>query len=214
MKKRVLIPAGILVTGLLSAVIFASPLVHGNDQPTTADLSVPKTVQTSAQTATAAKVTGTTANAKVTYQQSGQSEPTATYQQTTESTAAKAADAVSDQDHNGETVKLSDGTKATEQGVMGHIYVSWQKENWSVTTVTDTTQTLRTDPEKLAAQVNQQLKTNQITNQDVDKGAVTVYSSAQDTTANQIKWQNNKQIENVKGQQAATVYQIAKKAIQ
>lgn len=213
MKKRVLIPAGILVTGLLSAIIFASPLVHGNDQPTTADLSVPKTVQTSAQTATAAKMTGTTANAKVTYQQSDQSEPTATYQQTAESTATKAADAISDQDHSGETVKLSDGTKAKEQGVMGHIYVSWQKGNWSVTTVTDTTQTLRTDPEKLAVQVNQQLKNSDITNQDVDKGAVTVYSSAQDTTANQIKWQNNKQVENVKGQQAATVYQIAKKAI-
>lgn len=213
MKKRVLIPAGILVTGLLSAVIFAGPLVHGNDQPTTADLSVPKTVQTSNQTATVKQVTGTTANAKVTYQQSGQSQPTATYQQTTEATATKAKDVISNQDHSGETVKLSDGTKATEQGVMGHIYVSWRKGNWSVTTVTDTTQTLRTDPEKLATQVNQQLKNSGITNQAVDKGAITVYSSAQDDTANQIKWQNNKQVENVKGQQAATVYQIANKVL-
>ncbi len=141
---------------------------------------MPKTVQTSNQTATVKQVTGTTANAKVTHQQSGQSQPnnghlSADYWKRLQS---KAKDVISNQDHSGETVKLSDGTKATEQGVMGHIYVSWRKGNWSVTTVTDTTQTLRTDPEKLATQVNQQLKNSGITNQAVDKGAVTVYSSA------------------------------------
>lgn len=213
MKKRMLASGGILVTGLLMAVIFAEPLVHGNDQPTTADLSLPKTVQTSGQIAKVADITGTTSKAKVSYQQVGQDEPTATYQQTTQKTATKAANAVDDQDHSGASVKLSDGTKATEQGVMGHIYVSWKKDNWSVTAVTDTDQTLHTEPTKLATQVNQQLKQQKITTQKVDKGAITVYSSEQDTATNQIEWQNHKQVESVKGQQAGTVYQIAKSVL-
>lgn len=215
LKKKIWATGGLLATGLLATVLIAGPLllVHGDATPTTTELAAPTTVKTGTQTAKATDVSGTTSNAKVTYQQNGQTTPAATYQTNTKTSATQAAKQVSNQDHRGEAVKLSDGTKATEQGVMGHIYVSWTKGNWSVTAVTDTTQTLHTDPTTLASTVNKSLKQNDITTQDVDKGAVTVYSSAQDTTANQITWQNNKQVANVKAQQAATGYQIAKSVI-
>lgn len=217
-KKRLWLLGGLLATGLVATVLVNSPLtkIHGDATPTTAQLSVPKQVKTSTQTAAVDQVSGTASNAKVTYQTAGQSATTATYQQKTTATQSKAAKQVATQDHSGETVKLTDGTTAKEQGVMGHVYVTWQKGNWSVTAVTDTTQLLHTEPTTLASQVNKQLKQNDITTQSVEKGAVTVYSTTQATPANQISWQdqqNKKQVATVTDQQAGTVYQIAKSAV-
>lgn len=211
MKKLWL--TAILGIGLVSATAVGGSLVkvHGDAKPSTSELAVPKTVSAASQTASAS-VSGTAKNAKVAYKQSGDNTPVATYQQTTSSTTSNAAAKVPNQDHSGQTVTLSDGTKAKEQGIMGHIYVTWRKGDWSVTTVTDTEQTFRTDAKTLATQVNRQLKNEDITNQSVDKGAVTVYSSAQDTTANQITWQKHHQVRNVKAQTAGTAYQIAKTA--
>ncbi|MTV81771.1 hypothetical protein [Secundilactobacillus folii] len=213
-KKRLWLTSG-AIAGLLLVTLAGGRLVsvHGDSTPTASALSVPTKVKTSAQTATVDKLSGTVKNAKVTYRQAGQTGNTATFNKTTSSTDAKAAAKIGAQDHSGETVKLKDGTQAKEQGVMGHIYVTWKKGNWSVTTVTDTTQTLRTAPTTLASQVDNQLKQQQITNQKVDKGAVTVYSTAQEVPANQITWQNNKQVSSVKTQQANTAYAIAKSVL-
>ncbi|ANZ64395.1 hypothetical protein AYR62_10095 [Secundilactobacillus paracollinoides] len=187
--------------------------VQGNSATSTTQLSVPTKVDSDGSTAKASSVSGTNANAKVTYKTTDDNDTTATYQQQTKSSTDKAASDVSAATHGGQAVTLSNGTKAEEQGVMGHVILNWKQGDWTVTTVTDTSTLAHSAPSTVASTVSNQLKKNNITNQDVDKGAVTVYDTAQDSQANQISWQNNKKVSTVSSQTSDTALQIAKSAL-
>ncbi|KRM76763.1 hypothetical protein [Secundilactobacillus collinoides] len=187
--------------------------VQGDSATSTTQLSVPTKVDSDGSTAEASSVSGTNANAKVTYKTTDNNDTTATYKQQTKSSSSNAASDVSAATHGGQTITLTNGTKAEEQGVMGHILVNWKQGDWTVTAVTDTSTIAHSDPSTVASKVSKQLKSNNITNQSVDKGAVTVYDTAQDSQANEITWQNNKKVSSVSSQTSDTALQIAKSAL-
>ncbi|HBO47313.1 MULTISPECIES: hypothetical protein [Pediococcus] len=227
-QKRIVVMGCSFVVGLALLGIGGTTMtnnnvtVHAVTTPADKGLAAPEKVdgtQTEVQT-----VTGNSTSGKVTYSNGANSATTATYKQQKYGTTSQAKTGFENTQNltnaDGTKVTLSDGTKATSQGVMGHVYVQWQKNGWTVTTVADTedlttssvNQTNKTVT-AVANKVKKSLKSNKVITQNVTRGNVVVYDGAQQKPVNNISWQQKNKVVQVSGNSAETTAKIAKEAI-
>lgn len=193
--------------------------VHAVTTPASNGLTAPEKVD---GTNTEVKsVTGNSTSGKVVYTNGLSTATTATYKQNKYQNSSQATTSFANYQNvtetNGPKITLSDGTKAVRQGVMGHVYIQWQKNGWNVTAVADTDQLTTTSVSStnkaataVANKVQKTLKATQVTTQDVTKGNVVVYSSSQQKPVNSISWQQGKKVARVTGANVTTTAKIAK----
>ncbi|WP_412989453.1 hypothetical protein ACLJJ6_00115 [Pediococcus siamensis] len=225
-KRFILMGCSLIFSlGLLSlsgATNQEAKVAHAVTTPASKGIEAPQKVD---GTNTAAKtVTGNSTSGKVTYTNGSSSTTTATYQQNKyqNSTQAKNTFATKQRvtETNGTKLKLSDGTTATRQGVMGHVYIQWQKNGWHVTAVANTDDLTTTSVNKtnkaataVANKVQQSLKNNQVTTQKVTQGNAVIYAANQQKPVNDITWQENKTVVQVSGTNATTTAKIAQETL-
>lgn len=181
-----------------------------NDVSSVSQTTAPTTATADGTKLTANSASGTKQNYQVDY--SASDNQSATYKKTTygsTNTAAKQVDYVGG-NTTGMTVKLNKQTTAVVQGTMGHTYVHWNKGDWSVTAVTSNADESGT-PTQFAKQVNQQITKSSLPTS-ADTGAVTVYSQTDDDEANEVTWQDGKQVYAVTGTTADATVKVAQNA--
>ncbi|KAL3947320.1 MULTISPECIES: hypothetical protein [Lentilactobacillus] len=117
--------------------------------------------------------------------------------------------------YNGPTVKLSDGTKAIEQGAMGHIYVQWMEKNWIITAVSSSDiASSKQEIIKQADKVQRDIQDSKLTKQPVNQGSAIVYANEQKQPINRIGWRNKQQVGQASGQNGLTIGKIVKDGLQ
>jgi len=181
-----------------------------NDVSSVSQTTAPTTATAAGTKLKANSASGTKQNYQVDY--SASDSQSATYKKTTygsTNTAAKQVDYVGG-NTAGTTVKLNKQTTAVVQGTMGHTYVHWNKGDWSVTAVTSNADESGT-PTQFAKQVNQQITKSSLPTS-ADTGAVTVYSQTDDDEANEVTWQDGKQVYAVTGTTADATVKVAQNA--
>ncbi|MDV7719295.1 hypothetical protein GA840_05450 [Pediococcus ethanolidurans] len=222
-QKRLMLMGCSLILGLsllsLGGARSNTMTVHAVTTPASKGLSAPEKVD--GTTTEAKSVTGNSTSGQVTYTNGTNSATTATYKQHKYQTSTQAKTSFATDENvtetNGTKLKLSDGTTATRQGVMGHVYVQWQKNGWNVTTVANTDQLTTSSVKQtnktvtaVANKVQKSLKTNQVTTKKVTRGNIVIYNGSQQKPVNQISWQQSTKVAQVSGNSAETTAKIAK----
>ncbi len=225
-QKRIILVGLSLIFGLtllgIRGTTNANQTVHAVTTPASNGLNAPEKVD--GTNLSAKTVTGNATSGKVTYASGQAAATTATYKQQRYTTTNQAQSGFETSqrvtENNGSKLTLSDGTKAVRQGVMGHVYVQWQKNGWNITTVADT-EDLTTSSVKqtnktataVANKVQKSLKNNQVITKKVTRGNVVIYNGAQQKPVNSISWQQKKTVAQVSGTNATTTAKIAKDSL-
>ncbi|MBW1606356.1 hypothetical protein [Lactobacillus sp. Sy-1] len=213
--KAITISTIIAIVGFAGGVkwIVESQNVHAT-QTVVQQLSIPATATVDQQKYVAKAVN----NNQVQYQDSDSNLKAADYQVINSENPHTA----SNQYHNlkmpikfdGQSTTLSDGTKSTIQGAMGHVYVQWQRGNWTVTTVSSPE--VAKNPKaavKQANQVNKLIKESQVTDHSIDRGSIVIDQDSQGDNESQISWQKGKQTVNTTGQNAELITKVAEQGL-
>jgi hypothetical protein len=134
----------------------------------------------------------------------------ATFEMQTYDDAQSAADSLNyfgQQD--GTKDKLKDGKQATSQGTLGHVYTHWNQGNWSITTVTPSEAAGGPNPATFASQVASQLSQYPLPSENVNHGAIVLYSTNESELANTVRWQANKRVYQVTSDQSNLAIQLS-----
>ena len=203
------------VTAALAVITLGSGTVlqmhAANNVSAVSQTVAPGSVTADSSQLTADSTSGTKQNYTVKYADKQTTDQAATLQKKTygsNDSAAKQVDYVGS-NTRGTTVKLNKSTTAVVQGVMGHTYVHWNKGDWSVTAVASNADATGT-PTQFAKQINKQVKSASLPKSST--GAITVYSGTQNEEANEVTWQQGKQLYTVNGKTADTTVKLAQDA--
>lgn len=201
------VTAALALIGLGSGT--ALQIHAANNVSSVSQTVAPKQASAAGTRLKATAASGTKQNYQVTY--SAPESQSATYQKKTYGTTATAKNQVDyvGSHTDGATVKLNGKTKAVVQGTMGHTYVHWNKGDWSVTAVTSNADESGT-PTQFAKKINQQISRQKLP-KSADTGAITVYSQKDDDEANDVTWQDGKQVYKVSGTTADATVKVAQK---
>lgn len=203
------------VTATLAVLTLGSGTVlqmhAANNVSAVSQTVAPSSVKSDSAKLTADSTSGTKQNYTVKYADKQTADQSATLQKKTYGSSTSAEKQVDYVGPNtrGTTVKLNKSTTAVVQGVMGHTYVHWNQGDWSVTAVTSNADEAGT-PTQFAKQVNQQVKSSSLPKSST--GAITVYSGTQNEEANEVTWQQGKQLYTVNGKTADSTVKLAQDA--
>lgn len=225
MKKQVVLASCSLILGVALLGIGGAShsqnaaTIHAVTTPASSGLAAPEKVD--GTNTEVQSVTGNSTSGKVTYTNGANTATAATYKQNKYQSNSQAKSSFANYHNvtetNGPKITLADGTKAVKQGVMGHVYIQWQKNGWDVTAVansdqmgTGTVNSSNKAATKVANKVQKTLKSTKVTTKKVTHGDVVVYNSNQTKPANSISWQQGKKVVRVTGVNAKTTAKIAK----